>query len=330
MNIQYKPIDLINKISQNNYSYTGSYTKKMTETDSDIEKLQGKAETFQKKLKNLKRYTSGGISRELLSSQVEDFVKSYNDMKSSSGKVTDKDVQKQLSKLEKLFSDNEKSLKKIGIEKVNGKYTFDSDTFEEAPDKYVDAVLVGHDSIIGQADKIMRKVDETADDAQYIVTEYKLNRTLKYQKEDLELAAYMTLAGNTTSAIKTSNSLVQSSNISDNDVQTSIKTLLTYFAQSVYRTDDAAENEDIDRMNQLCLDNKEKLAKVGLFFDNDQKNMFFDTNTDLTTNDFKTTYNELFGQNALFGNTVTEYCKNAFNGIIQPEKLGISILDEYA
>lgn len=330
MNVQYSPIDLINKIRQNNYSYTSSYVKKITTADSDVEKLQGKAETFKKKVKTLKKYTSGGISRDMLATQVEDLVKSYNEMKSSSDKVTDKDVQKQLTKLEKLFSENEKGLKKIGIEKVNGKYTFDSDTFEDAPDKAIDAILVGHDSFIGQADKIMRKVEETADDAQYKVTEHKINRTLNYEETDMALASYMTLAGNTTSAIKASNNLVQSGFLADNDVQESIKTLLDYFAKSVYRTDAANESENIDKLNQLCLDNKDKLEKLGLGFDSEQKSMSFNESTDMTTDEFKTTFNELFGSNAIFGNTVSDYCKNIFNDIVQPDKLGVSILDTFA
>ncbi len=72
----------------------------MTETDESIEKLQDKSEALQKKLQKLKRYTSGGISKDMLEKQVTDFLKSYNDMKESSESVTNKDVQKQITKLE--------------------------------------------------------------------------------------------------------------------------------------------------------------------------------------------------------------------------------------
>lgn len=327
MTVQYKPIDLINKISQNNYSYTHSFTKKVTETDANVEKLQDKAETFKKNVKKLKRYTAGGISRDLLESQVEDLVKSYNDMKSSTDQVTNQDVQKQIAKLEKLFSDNEKNLKKAGIEKVNGKYRFDSDTFGDVSDKTINALFVGHDSLIGQADKIMRKVDETASDAQYNISEYNISQTQKYEETDMELAAYMTLAGQTTSAIKSCDNLVQSGQLSSHDVQDSIKTLLTYFAQSVYRADSSTENENLDKLNQLCLGQKDQLAKLGLTFDSEQKNMIFDDSIDMTTADFKNAYNELFGKNATFGNAVSGYCKGIFNDIIQPDKIGVSIIN---
>ena len=326
MTVQYEPINLINQISQNNYSYKYSYTKKVTEADANVEKLQDKAESFKKSVKKLKHYTSKGISRDLLETQVEDLVKSYNNMKTSSAKVTDEDVQKQITKLENLFSDNEKELKKIGVEKVNGKYSFDSKTFTKAADKTIDALLIGHDSFIARADKIMRKVDETASDAQYNVNEYKLNKTLEYEEADMALAANMTLAGYTTSVM----SIVQSSNLSDSTIQDLTKNLLAYFAQSVYHADNTNENENIDKLNQLCLDHRDKLAKLGLTFDSEQKHMEFNDNVDMTTPDFQNTYNELFGKNAAFGNAVSVYCKNIFNDIVQPDKIGVSIIDAQA
>lgn len=326
MNIQYKPFDLINKIKDNNYSYTHTFGKRVTEADTNVEKLQDKAGSFRKSVKKLKRYTSKGISRDMLSDQVEDFVKSYNTMKNSSEAVTDKDVQKQLSKLEELFSDNQKNLKKIGIENVNGQYTFDSKTFSEAADKTIDALLIGHDSLIGKADQIMRKVEESAEDAQYLTSEYKVNRTLNYKETDVLMAAFTTLAGQVTSTL----GLVQPGSLSDSTVQDSVKLLLNSFAQSAYRTDSTHKSENIDRLNELCLSRKDQLAKLGLTFDNGQKNMVFDDSVDMTTADFQNTYNELFGKNAAFGKAVIEYSKNIFNDIIQPDQIGVSVIDAQA
>ncbi len=326
MNIQYKPFDLINKIKDNNYSYTHTFGKRVTEADTNVEKLQDKAGSFRKSVKKLKRYTSKGISRDMLSDQVEDFVKSYNTMKNSSEAVTDKDVQKQLSKLEELFSDNQKNLKKIGIENVNGQYTFDSKTFSEAADKTIDALLIGHDSLIGKADQIMRKVEESAEDAQYLTSEYKVNRTLNYKETDVLMAAFTTLAGQVTSTL----GLVQPGSLSDSTVQDSVKLLLNSFAQSAYRTDSTHKSENIDRLNELCLSRKDQLAKLGLTFDSGQKNMVFDDSVDMTTADFQNTYNELFGKNAAFGKAVIEYSKNIFNDIIQPDQIGVSVIDAQA
>lgn len=326
MNIQYKPFDLIDTIRDNNLSYTHSFTKKVTTADANVEKLQDKAESFRKSVKKLKRYSPGGISREMLTDQAEDLVKSYNAMKNSSDLVTDKDVQKQLSKLDKLFSDNERTLRKAGIEKLNGKYTFDRAAFAEASEKTINTLFTGHDSLVGKADKILRNVEETTDDIQYVTSEYNVSSTLKYEEKDMLTAEYSTIAGQATSTLK----LIPSGALSDSSMQDSVRDLLQLFSKSAYRTNSAGKNENIDKLNQLCLDQKNRLAKLGLTFDSGQKNMIFDANVDMTTADFQNTYNELFGKNAAFGNTVIQYSKNVFNDIIKPDQIGVSIIDAQA
>lgn len=326
MNIQYKPFDLIDTIRDNNLSYTHSFTKKVTTADANVEKLQDKAESFRKSVKKLKRYSPGGISREMLTDQAEDLVKSYNAMKNSSDLVTDKDVQKQLSKLDKLFSDNERTLRKAGIEKLNGKYTFDRAAFAEASEKTINTLFTGYDSLVGKADKILRNVEETTDDIQYVTSEYNVSSTLKYEEKDMLTAEYSTIAGQATSTLK----LIPSGALSDSSMRDSVKDLLQLFSQSAYRTNSTSKNENIDKLNQLCLDQKDRLAKLGLTFDSGQKNMIFDANVDMTTADFQNTYNELFGRNAAFGNTVIQYSKNVFNDIIKPDQIGVSIIDAQA
>ncbi len=326
MNIQYKPFDLIDTIRDNNLSYTHSFTKKVTTADANVEKLQDKAESFRKSVKKLKRYSPGGISREMLTDQAEDLVKSYNAMKNSSDLVTDKDVQKQLSKLDKLFSDNERTLRKAGIEKLNGKYTFDRAAFAEASEKTINTLFTGHDSLVGKADKILRNVEETTDDIQYVTSEYNVSSTLKYEEKDMLTAEYSTIAGQATSTLK----LIPSGALSDSSMRDSVRDLLQLFSKSAYRTNSAGKNENIDKLNQLCLDQKDRLAKLGLTFDSGQKNMIFDANVDMTTADFQNTFNELFGKNAAFGNTVIQYSKNVFNDIIKPDQIGVSIIDAQA
>lgn len=321
------PMDLIEKITNNNFSYTSSYTKKIVETDTDIQKLQDKEETFRQKLKNLKRYSPGGTSKDLVEKRLEDFLKSYNELESSSASITDKDVKKQISKLKNLFSEHEKDLKKIGVTKEKGKYTLNSKIFADAKDKTINELFVGHDSFIGKADKIMRKLEDTTDGAEYNVVEHKMNRTTKYQKTDIALAANITLAGSAISALQGSNKLIQD-NVSAPAFQDSIKDCLGYVAKSIYNADSTDHIELIDKLNQLCLDNKEDLSKIGLTFDSENKKMSFDNTIDLTTSEFKDAYNRLFGENAAFGTTAAEDCKNIINELLQPEKIGVSIIDQ--
>lgn len=323
----YLPTDLIKKIINNNFSYTSSYTKKIVETDTDIQKLQDKEETFRQKLKNLKRYSPGGTSKDLVEKRLEDFLKSYNELESSSASITDKDVKKQISKLKNLFSEHEKDLKKIGVTKEKGKYTLNSKTFADAKDKTINELFVGHDSFIGKADKIMRKLEGTTDGAEYNVVEHKINRTTKYQETDISLATNITLAGLAISALQSNNKLIQN-NISDLKFQESIKDCLGSVAKSIYNTDNTDHIALIGKLNQLCLDNKEDLSKIGLTFDSENKKMSFDDKIDLTTSEFKDAYNRLFGENAVFGTTAAEDCKNIINELLQPEKIGVSIIDQ--
>lgn len=322
MAIQYTSYDLIKKITDNNYSYTNSYVKKFTEADTNVEKLQDKSADFQKKIKVLKRYSPGGTSKAILEKQLTDLVKSYNEMTGSADKVTDKDVQKQLTKLQKLFSDNEKDLKKIGIEKVKGKYEFDSDVFADAADKTINTLLVGHDSLIGKADKIMRKLEDTTDGAQYNTVEQKMTKTTKYETADMALAAYAVLCEQTTSLLKMYDGI-----LSQDTEEPPIKACLENFARSAYHSE-SRDNENVSRLNQLCRDHESQLARLGLVFDSEYKNMTFDETTNtMSASDFKDAFHELFGENAPFGNTVSGYCKNIFNDIIDPAKIGVSIID---
>ncbi|MDE6364784.1 MAG: hypothetical protein K2L86_11100 [Lachnospiraceae bacterium] len=330
MAIQYTPIDLINKISNNNYSYTTHRVKKVTETDTSVEKLQDKSESFRKKLQKLKRYTSGGISKDMLETQLTDFLKSYNDMNESAESVTNKDIQKQITKLEKLFTDNEKDLKKIGVEKVNGRYTLNSKTFEKAKDKNIDTLLIGHDSFINKADKIMRNLDDTAGNAVYSTVTHNTSTTTKYEDLDLAYASYATLASSSILTLEKCNAFVQSGNVSDAIVQESIHDSLNFLASStnIILRISPEKSGSVKQYYELCLENKDKLAKVGLNFDSDNKQMTLDSTVDMTTSDYKSAFNELFGANAAFGTELSAYCKNMVNDILKTSKIGVSIIDE--
>ncbi|GFI21444.1 hypothetical protein IMSAGC011_00214 [Lachnospiraceae bacterium] len=324
----YTPVDLINKIRDNDFSYTSSYVKKITETDTDIQKLQDSEDSFRKKLKMLKSYSPGGTSKDMVEKRLEDFIKSYNDLEKDSASITDPNVKKQVSKLKKLFSEHEKDLRKVGITKEKGKYSLNYKIFKNAKDKSIDQLLVGHDSFIGKADKIMRKLEETTDNAEYSIVEHKITQTTEYKENDVLLATKVTLAGSILSALQKNNSLVQSSVISNPTFQEDIKKSLTSFADFIYNTNNTDHVETIGKLNQLCLDHKEELSKIGLTFDSENKKMRFDDTIDLTTNDFTSNFNTLFGENAVFGTTAAQDCKKIIHDLLQPEKIGVSIIDQ--
>ena len=56
--------------------------------------------------------------------------------------------------------------------------------------------------------------------------------------------------------------------------------------------------------------------------------MAFDSTVDMTTNEYKTAFNELFGTNAAFGTELSASCKNMINDILKTSKIDVSIIDE--
>ncbi len=327
MTIEFTREDLLKNISQNGYAYRNTHVKKVTEVNEDVEMFQGSMSAFKKPVKWLKKYSSGESSKTRLEKEIKSLLKTYNEMNQKADGIEDKDLQKQMSKLEKLFTDNSEALKKIGIDKENGKYKLNSDTLKDADEKDINALLVGHESFMSSVDRVLRKVEYSADDAHYSRVNRKITNVTNYDKASVTLAGFMTLAQQTQSVISQYNNVVQSGNLSADD-EKNIKTDLMYFAVSVYKTYSGKEETgSLEQLNKLCKDNEDKLNKLGITFDADYSKLSFAEDTDLETAQFRQAYDELFGENAEFGKKVSEYTLNVFNGIIKPDKIGVSIID---
>lgn len=327
MAVEYKPLDLLNKITQNNYSYSSTYKKKITQVDEDVEKLQGNMSTFKKSMKWLKKYTTGASSKTRLEKEVKSLIKSYNEMDKNKGAITDKEIRKQLDKLDKLFTENKKNLKKIGIEKVNGKYTIDSKEFDDADEKALSALFEGSDSFINKADKIMRKAEAGAEAVRYSRVERKITNSMDYKESDILVATFMPLAQQTADALNGYSAAVKSGNLSA-DYKNAIKTALDLFAKSAYKSYSADDSGYLDKMNQLCRDNMDKLNKLGIdYSDADKKTIAYTDTADMDSEEFKAAYDSLFGKDGGFGTMIQQYAGKVFNSIIKPDKIGVSIID---
>lgn len=327
MAIQYTPSELISKISNNDFAYTNSYKKRVREADTDVEGLQKEIEDFRKNVRSLRNYSSGVTTKSKLEKQLNKLVKSYNSMQKAAGNVTDDEVKEQMTKFENLFADNEKDLKKIGLKRSSdGKLSFDEEVFEDAEDKDIDKLFSGKDSFINMANKMMRRVEKSADEAQYDMVERRISRTTRYDQQDVVLANAFTLADALVSTLAAYNEKVQTGTLDDED-----KKNLNYdfnILAAIYNIDSDDKSGQQANIKQLYKDNKENLANIGLSFDADETSMSFDININMATEQFKSAYQKLFASGSEFGKGISEYSKNAFYSIINPEKLGVSIINE--
>lgn len=332
MAIQYTATDFLNKLSANNFSYTNSYKKKVREANADVEMLQDDIAALQKAVRSLGKYSEGVTPKTRLEKQLQSLVKTYNSMDKSADKVLNDELAKQMDKFEKLFSENEKNLKKIGLKKSDGKLEFDSDVFEDAEDKIINKLFEGKDSFVKQADKLIRKIEECADNSQYSMVERSFSSTTRYDTDDMQLAHFFVLAKETTRILGICGGIMEMGALPE-EYEEELKMDLGIFAGYVYNNANNYENESYDRLQTLCEDKEEELSKIGLtFYENpDGKNeMMYDDTVDCGSTEFQSAYISLFGQNAEFVNNIIDSCSDGFNEILKPEKLGVSIVDEYA
>jgi ribosomal protein S17E len=162
------------------------YRKLVREADEDVEKFQEKFEDFRKIVRKLHNYSSSDTTNEKLKGYLTDFADTYNSMVKNKDSITDKSLLKQLDNLDALIDDNSKALKKLGLKMSDGKLEFDDEKFDDEADseqKTINSLFTGTDSFIGQAFLLMRKIDKSAADAQYVVTERYYNK--KVDSSDL-------------------------------------------------------------------------------------------------------------------------------------------------
>jgi ABC-type transporter Mla subunit MlaD len=179
--------------SDNTYS---RYRKLVRVADEDVEDFQKKFDEFRKTVRKLHNYSSSNTTNDKLKKYIEDFADTYNSMVKDKGNITDKSLLKQLDKLDTLIDDNSKDLKKIGLKKTDGKLEFDDEKFDDDADselKTIKSLFMGTDSFIGQAFLLMRKIDKSASDAQYIITE-------RYYRKKVDSTDSNTTTNNTSSS----------------------------------------------------------------------------------------------------------------------------------
>lgn len=354
---KYTQMELLNKIQQSNYSYRNSKKTKVTEVDENVGKLGDNVSAFNKSARWLKKYKSGASSKTRLEKEITSLIKSYNEMGENADSITDKDIKAQMSKIDKLFAENEENFSKIGVEKVNGKYKLDSKKFDDADEEALSALFEGNGSFMNKVDKIMRQTEKSAESAHYSVVERNVTSVMEYKEADVMLAKFMVLAEESGKALQSYNDKVQAGGPSTQSYNGQVQAgdspstykkavvdSLGYFAIAAYKRYEGEWSGNLYKLQELCLKNEEKLKKVGIVFDDEaKKTMSFnpdkalpdigvttDFGTYMETDNFKAAYKELFGSDADFVKKAVEYSRNVYNSIAQPSKIGVSIIDVYA
>lgn len=353
MAIQYTASDFLIKLSQSNNSYTNVYRKKVRESNENVETLQvdvaglkktvkdlGKASkgmVLNSQLENFKIYykktaveNKGSSLKTRLEKQFQNLAKTYNSMKTDAEKVSDAELDKQMEKLEKLFDKNERDLKKIGVKKKDGKYVFDSDTFEDADSKVINRLLEGKDSFISQTEKIMRKIETRLVDIQYSTVQRNLMRTTKYDKDEITIAASFIQAKEATEKLSSiGNHILDTGMLSEEEkkeIQNNFFVLI-----NTYDNANNFDNEDCNKLKDLCKEKKVELAKVGITIEEDsdgKKTMKYDK-PDFDDPGFQNAYISLFEKDSQFVNDIVNCCNNGFKNTLKPENVGVSIVDVY-
>jgi hypothetical protein len=322
MSISYTPAGLLDRIqSNNNMYYTNSYIKKVRESDDDVESFQEKFQDFRKAVRNLHNYSSADTTNDKLKKYLTKLTDTYNSMVKNKDSLTDSSLQKHLDKLDSLIDDNAKSLKKLGLNKTDGKLEFDEDTFDDDADqKTIDKLFTGTDSFIDQAYKLMRKIDKSANDAQYVTNEYHLSQGVKYSNEEIEQAkTYLNIQTYSTK-LNVLNKYVQDNQI-NNTNKIDVFYLFDWLKTGLNSTDKNGEIET------LYNDNKENLDKLGFSYDEDNKKLIYtrDDDMDMTEEGFKESYAALFGDSTDFRSKLDAYCKEGYSQTMQLETIGVDI-----
>lgn len=332
MNISYSATDLYNKISSNGNTYISSYRKNVREADVNVQGLQDDIESFRKSVRKLKNFDSDTVTRSKLEKYLEDFAKSYNELKDSGEKITDKELSKTLSKLEDFMEENKKSLKKLGLKESDGEWSFDSELLEETKDSDINKLFEGNDALFKQLDKLMRKVEKKADEEEYQTVLRNFHSVTKYSDEEMWQGSTANYVQGIISGLQELNAEVQSYDTSISTSSEDIKEEIDGFVWGYNEILTKATDSISDYVKYMIEKTKEEetvtnFAKLGITVEDDGTLTYY---SDAAIDDtFKEGYAALFGENAAYGSLIKTYAKNIFNTTMRTESLGITI-DSYA
>lgn len=315
--------ELYDKITKNNNSYITNYKKKVREADTDVQDMQESLDTFKSSIKQLKRFKPGIVSRTRIEDQLKKFASSYNDLKKVLSNVSDKKVQKEMEKIDDYLNDNKKLLKKVGIKiSDSGKYSFDSEVFEDVEDEDLDKLFVGNDSFIQKLNRMIRRVDEKTDDAEYVTNVRRFHSITRYSDEDLNIASNAKDVIYSIDVAQENGKLLGSDEVKSN--------IIDGLSKYVDAHNKLCGNSTVDKTALIS-----NILELDKTYENDLKNIgiTIGNNGELEQNDsieinegFTTSYNSLFKSEAgSYSSQIKGYAENIFTTLLKTNELGIKV-----
>lgn len=327
--VQYSTLDFINRIKNNGNTYSYNYQKKVREANTNVQDLQDDIDTFRKNIRDLRKYSEDSVTRNKVERQIKAFVKGYNDLKEGSETVKDKNIQKELKKLDTLIDENEKTLKKLGVKRKDNILKFDSDIFKKVEDKDVaklsKSLFVGKDSFMTQANRIMRTFEKEADAAEYSVSIRKCHSITQYSDNEVDIATDAYNLSNVSAAqCQSLVEKIQTNTISEDEKNLINSTYLPQFVEDYNKLMDFSENNSIIKSLQELTQSdsiKSQLSNIGISVKDDGKLEFNSITMDDT---FCNTYCDIFKNTDSYASQIKEFCKSTINSVLKADKLGIT------
>lgn len=339
MSITYSMDSFYSAITKKDNSYISPYkqSKRVLQENSDIQHLREDITDLRKKMRKLGNYDKELTGQAKLERQISKFAKSYNELKAQySDTECDKSIKKEMDKLDKIIAEHEKELDKIGIKKKNEKLIFDSDKLEKANKKDIDTLFVGTDCFMNKAMKEMRKIDKIAQEKEYSHVIRKYATITKFSSSEIELATNANLLKSTSEYMaEKANEARESINVDTNINALKNNTGALVYAYNMIIKNQAINQNDICNayvgyMKNLSTQNMDKLAAIGISIAEDETLSYNKEYWDSLSDDTKqeqtiNAYAALFGESATYGSLIKGYAVELFKGILQTDKLGVTI-----
>jgi hypothetical protein len=255
--------------------------------------------------------------------------------------ITDSSLKKYLNKLDTLIDDNAKSLKKLGLKKNDdGELEFDEDTFDDDFDqKVADKLFTGTDSFIDQARKLMRNIDYSASDAEFVTTEKRFYDGIKYSNEEITQAkAYLNLLNNST-VLNTLSGSVKDGSISNIDKEDMYSVLESVRDNLNLLGENGKEIYENEKYNAYFANLGFSLENNSVTFSRNAESVDTPDGTSYSSlkQEFIGSLTQLFGDESSndggFMNWLKKYCQDGYNKTIKLDEIQKNIssfaIDEY-